>query len=80
MRTLGKEVTAEEIQSAKDRIMSKKILRVIIYTWGWGGGQGTEKMTENRENTVVKEGNGRENDKVSEEEEGWFTVKWDQIG
>lgn len=32
-------------------------------------------MTENRENTVVKEGNGRENDKVSEEEEGWFTVK-----
>lgn len=32
-------------------------------------------MTEKREGTVIKGGNGRVNDKVSEEKEGWFTVK-----
>lgn len=35
-------------------------------------------MTENKD--TVKAGSGRTNDKVSEEKEGLFTIKRDQIG
>ena len=38
-----------------------------------------ENDKDRTEDTAVDEVNGRKNDKVSEEENGWFSKKWDQI-
>lgn len=37
-----------------------------------------ENDKDRTEDTAVDEVNGRKNDKVSEEENGWFSKKWDQ--
>lgn len=38
-----------------------------------------EKMTEKTKCTAVNEANRGKNDKVSEEEERWFSIKGDQL-
>lgn len=42
------------------------------------GASARENDKDRTEDTVVDEVNGRKNDKVSEEENGWFSKKWDQ--
>lgn len=72
LRILDIEVTNEEMRSAD--LHGRQILGGIIYMWGYEG-QVPEKMTEKIEYTVNKKVNRREYDKVSEKEEGWFSVK-----
>lgn len=68
-------MTAEEMRSAKERSIPK------INTWRnylhmeMRRRKVPEKMTEKKDTLLIKEVKERENDKVSEEEEGWFNVK-----
>lgn len=65
-RTPGSKTAAEEMRCAKERRMPQTDPWGITFLWG-GGGEAPNKVTKKqmRERMI----------KVSEEEEGWFSIK-----
>lgn len=75
MRVLGIEVIVEEMRFVKERsILKINIWRNYLYM-EMRRRKVLEKMIEKKDILLIKEVKERENDKVSEEEEGWFNVK-----